>query len=74
MLRAYAFVLAVTDLDSSAAYYGDVLGFRILWEDASDWRLAERRRAPHARSLPEQQACDGDFSTRLVCLSGNRGR
>lgn len=43
MLRAYAFVLAVIDLDRSAAYYRDVLGFRmILWEDATDWRLAER--------------------------------
>ena len=42
MLSPYAFVLAVRDLDRSAAYYRDVLGFRILWEDATDWRLAER--------------------------------
>jgi catechol 2,3-dioxygenase-like lactoylglutathione lyase family enzyme len=40
MLRAYAFVLAVIDLDRSAAYYRDVLGFRILWGNATDWRLA----------------------------------
>jgi catechol 2,3-dioxygenase-like lactoylglutathione lyase family enzyme len=32
----------VTDLDRSTAYYRDVLGFRISWEDATDWRLAER--------------------------------
>jgi catechol 2,3-dioxygenase-like lactoylglutathione lyase family enzyme len=42
MLRAFAFVLAVSDLDRSAAHYRDVLGFRILWEDAADLRLAER--------------------------------
>lgn len=42
MLRTYAFVLAVTDLDRSAAYYREVLGFRTLWEEAPDWRLAER--------------------------------
>ena len=41
MLRAFAFVLAVPDLERSAAYYRDVLGFRILWEDGTDWRLAE---------------------------------
>ena len=42
MLRAFAFVLAVPDLERSAAYYRDVLGFRILWEEGTDWRLAER--------------------------------
>jgi catechol 2,3-dioxygenase-like lactoylglutathione lyase family enzyme len=42
MLRTYAFVLAVTDLDRSAAYYRDVLGFRLSWEDGGGWRLAER--------------------------------
>jgi catechol 2,3-dioxygenase-like lactoylglutathione lyase family enzyme len=42
VLRAYAFVLAVTDLGRSAAYYRDVLGFRISWKDGTDWRLAER--------------------------------
>jgi catechol 2,3-dioxygenase-like lactoylglutathione lyase family enzyme len=41
-IAPWAFVLAVPDLDSSAAYYRDVLGFRILWEDGKDWRLAER--------------------------------
>jgi catechol 2,3-dioxygenase-like lactoylglutathione lyase family enzyme len=42
VLRAFAFVLAVTNLDRSAAYYRDVLGFRISWEEGTDWRLAER--------------------------------
>jgi len=41
-LAPYAFVLAVQDLAKSAAYYRDVLGFRISWEEATDWRLAER--------------------------------
>lgn len=40
-MRNFAFVLAVPDLERSAAYYRDVLGFRILWEDGADWRLAE---------------------------------
>jgi catechol 2,3-dioxygenase-like lactoylglutathione lyase family enzyme len=38
----WAFVLAVPDIERSAAYYRDVLGFRVRWEDASDWRLIER--------------------------------
>ena len=42
MLSPWAFVLAVCDLDRSTAYYRDVLGFRILWEEATDWRLAQR--------------------------------
>jgi catechol 2,3-dioxygenase-like lactoylglutathione lyase family enzyme len=42
MLSTFAFVLAVRDLERSAAYYRDVLGFRILWEEGTDWRLAER--------------------------------
>ena len=37
-----AFVLAVPDLERSAAYYREVLGFGVLWEEASDWRLVER--------------------------------
>jgi hypothetical protein len=41
-LTPYAFVLAVQDLDRSASYFRDVLGFRISWQDATDWRLAER--------------------------------
>ncbi len=38
-LRPFAFVLAVPDLERNAAYFRDVLGFRIEWADASDWRL-----------------------------------
>ena len=41
-LTPWAFVLAVPDLEKSAAYYRDVLGFRIGWEGAEEWRLVER--------------------------------
>jgi len=41
-IAPWAFVLAVPDLDKSAAYFRDVLGFRVLWEEATDWRLVER--------------------------------
>jgi catechol 2,3-dioxygenase-like lactoylglutathione lyase family enzyme len=41
-ITPWAFVLAVPDLDRSAGYFRDVLGFRVLWEDATDWRLVER--------------------------------
>ena len=41
-ISPWAFVLAVPDLNQSAAYYRDVLGFKIGWEEAPDWRLAER--------------------------------
>ena len=41
-IAPWAFVLAVPDLDKSAQYFRDVLGFKIKWEEASDWRLAER--------------------------------
>jgi len=41
-ITPWAFVLAVPDLDKSAGYFRDVLGFRVLWEDATDWRLVER--------------------------------
>jgi catechol 2,3-dioxygenase-like lactoylglutathione lyase family enzyme len=38
-LDTWAFVLAVPDLQRSAAFFRDVLGFSVLWEDADDWRL-----------------------------------
>jgi len=38
----WAFVLAVHDLNKSAIYYRDVLGFQVRWEEANDWRLVER--------------------------------
>jgi catechol 2,3-dioxygenase-like lactoylglutathione lyase family enzyme len=41
-LTPWAFVLAVQDLDKSAAYFRDVLGFTIGWTEGQDWRLAER--------------------------------
>jgi catechol 2,3-dioxygenase-like lactoylglutathione lyase family enzyme len=41
-MTPWAYVLAVPDLKESAAYYRDVLGFRLLWEDSPDWQLAER--------------------------------
>ncbi len=41
-LQSFAHVLAVSDLGASAAYYRDVLGFSIGWDDMDGWRLAER--------------------------------
>ena len=41
-LRPFAFVLAVPDIERSAGYFRDALGFRISWGDAPDWRLVER--------------------------------
>jgi catechol 2,3-dioxygenase-like lactoylglutathione lyase family enzyme len=41
-ITPWAFVLAVHDLDRSAAWFRDVLGCRILWEEGTDWRLAVR--------------------------------
>jgi catechol 2,3-dioxygenase-like lactoylglutathione lyase family enzyme len=41
-MAPWAFVLAVRDVDKSAQYFRDFLGFRIDWENATDWRLAER--------------------------------
>jgi len=41
-LTPYAFVLAVPDLEKSAAHFRDVLGFSLSWTEAPDWRLAER--------------------------------
>jgi predicted enzyme related to lactoylglutathione lyase len=41
-MAPWAFVLAVPDINRSSQYFHDVLGFHISWEDATDWRLAER--------------------------------
>jgi len=41
-ISPYAFVLAVPDLHASAAWFGAVLGFRVLWPEGEDWRLVER--------------------------------
>jgi catechol 2,3-dioxygenase-like lactoylglutathione lyase family enzyme len=43
-IAPWAFVLAVPDLDKSACYFRDVLGFEIRWEEATEWRLVERDR------------------------------
>ena len=40
--RPFAFVLAVPDLASSAAYFQDVLGFTVGWEDVAGRRLLSR--------------------------------
>ncbi len=37
-LKPHAYVLAVHDLDGSAAYFVDVLGFVQEWADADNWR------------------------------------
>jgi predicted enzyme related to lactoylglutathione lyase len=41
-MAPWAFVLAVPDIDKSAQYFRDFLWFRIDWENATDWLLAER--------------------------------
>ena len=38
----WAYVLAVQDLERNAQWFRDVLGFKILWEEGTDWRLAQR--------------------------------
>jgi len=41
-LRAFSFVLAVPDLERSAAYFRDALGFRLAWPEGSGWQLVSR--------------------------------
>lgn len=41
-VRAYAHVLAVPDLASNAAYFRDVLGFTVDWEDPGNWTCLSR--------------------------------
>jgi len=41
-IAPWAFVLAVQDLQKSADWFRDVLGFRVSWEEGADWRLVER--------------------------------
>jgi predicted enzyme related to lactoylglutathione lyase len=40
--RPFAYVLAVADIDRSAAYFRDALGFAVQWSDMTDWRLVTR--------------------------------
>lgn len=42
MLTRSRYVLAVPDLARSTAYYRDVLGFDVQWEDVPGWRLFTR--------------------------------
>lgn len=42
MLTHPRYVLAVPDLARSTAYYRDVLGFEVGWEDVHGWRLYTR--------------------------------
>ena len=41
-LRSFSFVLAVPDLQRSAHYFRDALGFQLAWPEGSDWQLATR--------------------------------
>jgi predicted enzyme related to lactoylglutathione lyase len=41
-LRPHAYVLAVHDLVGSAAYFRDVLGFTLEWQDEDRWRALSR--------------------------------
>lgn len=41
-LRSFSFVLAVPDLERSASYFRDALGFRLEWPEGSGWQLAAR--------------------------------
>ena len=41
-IAPWAFVLAVPDIEKSASFFRDVLGFSVLWEEATEWRLVER--------------------------------
>jgi len=41
-LRSFSFVLAVPDLQRSASYFRDALGFRLEWPEGSGWQLASR--------------------------------
>ncbi|MDQ2140306.1 VOC family protein [Alcaligenaceae bacterium B3P038] len=41
-LRAFSFVLAVPDLERSAAYFRDALGFQLAWPEGTGWQLVSR--------------------------------
>jgi len=41
-LRPFSFVLAVPDLERSASYFRDALGFRLEWPEGSGWQLVSR--------------------------------
>ena len=41
-IAPWAHVLAVRDIDSSAKYFCEALGFVLEWPEATDWRLVRR--------------------------------
>jgi predicted enzyme related to lactoylglutathione lyase len=41
-ITPWAHVLAVRDIDLSARYFSEVLGFALEWPDGQDWRLVRR--------------------------------
>ena len=41
-IAPWAYVLAVRDIDLSAKYFCEALGFVIEWPNATDWRLVRR--------------------------------
>jgi predicted enzyme related to lactoylglutathione lyase len=41
-IAPWAHVLAVRDMDLSAKYFCEVLGFVLEWPEATDWRLVRR--------------------------------
>ncbi|MGF6510296.1 hypothetical protein OKW26_006123 [Paraburkholderia sp. 32] len=41
-LSSFSFVLAVPNLEASASYFRDALGFRLDWLDGTGWKLATR--------------------------------
>ncbi|MBB5469846.1 catechol 2,3-dioxygenase-like lactoylglutathione lyase family enzyme [Paraburkholderia sp. CI2] len=41
-LSSFSFVLAVPNLEASASYFRDALGFRLDWPDGTGWKLATR--------------------------------
>ncbi|MBC3253302.1 glyoxalase [Serratia fonticola] len=40
--QSSSFVIAVRDLKTSSAYFGDVLGFDLVWPEGMGWQLATR--------------------------------
>jgi catechol 2,3-dioxygenase-like lactoylglutathione lyase family enzyme len=41
-IAPWAHVLAVRDIDASARYFCEALGFVLEWPEAADWRLVQR--------------------------------
>jgi hypothetical protein len=69
-ITPWAFVLAVSDFNRTANYFRDVLGFRILWEEATDWCRWLARPASSRRTTPTVCGDVGLIEVRYVrgCL------